>query len=147
MRLLSRNKKDIWYANRNSETYVVDSNNLKTGEKQQTYGTPAKIKASMSISSGANNLGSQGMVTIEPWGLTTAYTHNAITEDMNCPLNEEAILWYGREPTQIVTITKTVNGETVTEEQEVPVPNNFVVVRKAVSLNHLIYYLKEVDVS
>ena len=147
MRVLSRNKKELWYANRSSESYVVDSNNLKTGEKRQSYGTPVKMKASMSISSGANNLGSQGMVALDPWGLTTAYTHNAITEDMNCPLDEEALVWYERTPTRTVTTTKTVNGETVTEEVEVPVPHNFVVVRKAVSLNHLIYYLKEVDVS
>ena len=159
MRVLERNKKDLWFANRVSESYVTDTNGLKTGEKQQTYGTPQKIRVSMSMSSGANNLGSQGMVALDPYGLTTAYTHNAVTEDMNCPLDEEAIVWYEREPTTTEmrvtthTITETVDGEevtrTVTEEQEVevPVPYNFVVVRKAKSLNHLIYYLREVDVS
>jgi hypothetical protein len=147
MRVLSRNKKDLWFANRQSESYVTDTNGLKTGEKQQTYATPQKIRVSMSMSSGANNLGSQGMATLEPFGITTAYTHNAVTEDMNCPMDEEALVWYEIEPTRTVTVTKTVNGETVTEEQEVPVPHNFVVVRKAKSLNHLIYYLKEVDVS
>ena len=147
MRVLQRNKKDLWFANRTGETLVVDGNGLKTGEREQTYGTPQKIRVSMSMSSGANNLGSQGMVTLDPYGLTTAYTHNAITEDMNCPMTEESIVWYGIEPTRTVTVTKTVNGETVTEEQTVSVPHNFKVVRKAVSLNHLIYYLKEVDVS
>jgi hypothetical protein len=147
MRVLQRNKKDLWFANRTGETLVVDDNGLKTGEREQTYGTPQKIRVSMSMSSGANNLGSQGMVTLDPYGLTTAYTHNAITEDMNCPMTEESIVWYGIEPTRTVTVTKTVNGETVTEEQTVSVPHNFKVVRKAVSLNHLIYYLKEVDVS
>ena len=147
MRVLQRNKKDLWFANRTGETLVVDGNGLKTGEREQTYGTPQKIRVSMSMSSGANNLGSQGMVTLDPYGLTTAYTHNAITEDMNCPMTEESIVWYGIEPTRTVTVTKTVNGEIVTEEQTVSVPHNFKVVRKAVSLNHLIYYLKEVDVS
>lgn len=147
MRLLSRNKRELWYANRASESYVVDANGLKTGEKEQIYGTPVKMKASMSISSGANNLGSQGMVTLDPYGITTAYTHNAVTEDMNCPLDEEAIVWYGRQPTRTVTVSRVVNGETVTEDEEEPVPFNFRVVRKARSLNHLIYYLKEVDAS
>lgn len=159
MRLLSRNKKELWYANRVSESYVVDDNGLKTGEKSETYETPVKMKASMSISSGANNLGSQGMVALDPWGLTTSYTHNAVTEDMNCPLNEEALVWYGIEPTRIVpetmtrTVTEIVDGEEVTSvvtetvEKEVSVPHNFKVVRKATSLNHLIYYLREVDVS
>ena len=155
MRVLERNKKELWFANRLSESYVTDANGLKTGEKQQNYGTPQKLKASMSISSGANNLGSQGMVALDPYGLTTAYTHNAITEDMNCPLDEEALVWYERTPTVTETRTRTVeetiDGEvtthTITEEVEVPVPHNFKVVRKAKSLNHLIYYLKEVDVS
>lgn len=147
MRVLERNKQDLWFANRTGESYVTDGNGLKTGEKEQTYGNPQKIRVSMSMSSGANNLGSQGMVTLDPYGLTTAYTHNAITEDLNCPMDEEAIVWYGINPTRTVTVTRTVNGETVTEEQEVPVPYNYRVVRKAQSLNHLIYYLKEVDAS
>ena len=159
MRVLERNKTDLWFANRVSESYVTDTNGLKSGEKQQSYDTPQKIRVSMSMSSGANNLGSQGMVTLDPYGITTAYTHNAVTEDMNCPLDEEALVWYERTPTVTETrsvtrtITETVDGEeverTVTEEQkvEVPVPHNFVVVRKAKILNHLIYYLREVDVS
>ena len=135
MRVLARNKQDIWYSNRSSESYVVDTNGLKTGEKTQTYGTPVKTKMSMAISSGANNLGSQGMAILDPQGITTAYTHKAITEDMNCLMSEESHVWYGIEPTTIVN------------NKEVAVPYNFTVVRKAKSLNHLIYYLKEVDVS
>lgn len=147
MRLLAQNKQNLWYANRASESYVVDANGLKTGEKQQTYSTPVKVRMSMAISSGANNLGSQGMANLEPYGITTAYTHRAVTEDLACPMNEESRVWYGIEPTRTMTVTKTVNGETVTENVEVPVPHNFSIVRKARSLNHLIFYLKEVDVS
>ena len=88
----------------------------------------------MAISSGANNLGSQGMVTLDPYGITTAYTHKAITEDLNCGMDEESKVWYGIEQTKVV------------EGQTVDVPHNFKVVRKAKSLNHLIFYLKEVDV-
>ena len=135
MRLLSRNKREMWYANRIDEAEVTDEHGLLTGEKEELYGEPVRMRVVMSISSGANNLGSQGMVTLDPYGITTAYTHNAITEDMNCPLNEEALIWYGRTP------TKVVNGVTVN------VPHNFKVVRKAKSLNHMIYYLREVDVS
>ena len=135
MRVLARNKQDIWYANPTGETnYVTDSNGLKTGEKDYTYGIPVKCRMSMAISSGANNLGSQGMVTLDPYGITTAYTHRAITEDMNCAMFEESYVWYGIEPTRIV------------DGNEVAVPHNFKVVRKAKSLNPLIFYLKEVDV-
>ena len=147
MRILSRNKQDLWYANpTGTTTYKTDGNGLKTGEKEITYGTPVKTRMSMAISSGANNLGSQGIATVEPYGIVTGYTHRAVTEDINCPMGEESHIWFGILPTHIETVTKTVNGQTVTEDVEVPNPHNFVVVRKAKSLNHLIYYLKEVDV-
>lgn len=135
MRVLARNKKDIWYANPVATTYVTDNNGLKTGEKEITYGTPVKEKMSMAISSGANNLGSQGIASLEPFGIVTGYTARAVTEDLNCPMSEESHVWYGIEP------TAEIDGETV------QVPHNYTVVRKAKSLNHLIYYLKEVDVS
>lgn len=147
MRVLSRNKKVLWYANRVSDSYVTDNNNLKTGEKRQTYSTPVKTMMSMAISSGANNLGSQGIASLEPYGIVTGYTARAVTEDLNCSMDEQSKIWYGIEPTHTETRTTIVNGETVTEDVEVPNPHNYVVVRKAISLNHLIYYLKEVDVA
>ena len=147
MRILSRNKKDIWYANRLSDSYVTDNNGLKTGEKRQTYGTPVKARMSMAISSGANNLGSQGIAELEPYGIVTGYTARAVTEDMTCTMDEQSRVWYGILPTHTETRTQTVNGQTTTVDVEVPNPHNYTVVRKAKSLNHLIFYLKEVDVS
>lgn len=135
MRVLARNKRDLWYANPISSSYVTDNNGLKTGEKMMAYGDPAKVRMSMAISSGANNLGSQGIATLEPYGIVTGYTARAVTEDLNCPMEEQSRIWYGIEPTAVV------------EGKTVPVPYNYTVVRKARSLNHLIYYLKEVDVS
>lgn len=147
MRLLNRNKKDIWYATRSSSSYVTDNNGLKTGEIEQTYGTPVKARMSMAISSGANNLGSQGIADLDPYGIITGYTARAVTEDLNCTMDEESRVWYGILPYHTETQTITVNGQTTTQEVEVPNPHNYKVVRKARSLNHLIYYLKEVDVS
>ena len=147
MRLLERNKKDLWFANRIGSSHIIDENGLVTPEKQQTYGEPVKVRMSMAISSGANNLGSQGIAELEPWGIVTGYTARAVTEDLNCPMDEESRIWYGIEPTEIKTISRVVNGITITEEVTVNVPHNYTVVRKAKSLNHLIYYLKEVDAS
>ena len=142
MHVLERNKEYLWYANPTGEEYVTDANGYKTGERKITYETPTKVKMSMAISSGANNLGSQGMAELERYGIATGYTHRAVTDDMDCPMGEESLVWYKIEPTR--TVEETVDGQTV--ETEVPVPHNFKVVRKAQSLNHLIYYLKEVDV-
>lgn len=142
MHVLGRNKEYLWYANPTGEEYVTDANGYKTGERKITYATPTKVKMSMAISSGANNLGSQGMAELERYGIATGYTHRAVTDDMDCPMGEESLVWYKIEPTR--TVEETVDGQTV--ETEVSVPHNFKVVRKAQSLNHLIYYLKEVDV-
>ena len=139
MRILSRNKQDLWYANPTGVTYATDSNGFKTGEKTIAYGTAVKTRMSMAISSGANNLGSQGIANVEPYGIVTGYTHRAVTEDLTCTMGEESKVWYGIEPTKTVIN----NGVSTT----VAVPHNFEVVRKAKSLNHLIYYLKEVDVA
>lgn len=146
MRVLSRNKQDIWYANPTGMTYKTDANGLKTGEKEITYGSAVKERMSMAISSGANNLGSQGIAEIEPYGIVTGYTHRAVTYDMNCPIAEESRIWFGVLPTEEVQVQQTVNGQTTTVTQTVAVPHNFEVVRRAESLNHIIYYLKEVDV-
>ena len=146
MRLLSRNKKDVWFANPTSVSYATDTNGFKTGEKTITYGNAEKARMVVSVSSGANNLGSQGMATVEPYGITTGYTHRAVTENLNCAMSEESKVWYGRTPTTTVSVQRTVDGKTVTVEETVANPHNFVVVRKEVSMNHLIYYLKEVDV-
>ena len=146
MHVLGRNKEYLWYANPTGEEYVTDANGYKTGERKITYATPTKVKMSMAISSGANNLGSQGMAELERYGIATGYTHRAVTDDMDCPMGEESLVWYKIEPTRIETRERIINGQRQEVQTLIPVPHNFKVVRKAQSLNHLIYYLKEVDV-
>lgn len=146
MHVLGRNKEYLWYANPTGEQYVTDANGYKTGERKITYETPTKVKMSMAISSGANNLGSQGMAELERYGIATGYTHRAVTDDMDCPMGEESLVWYKIEPTRIETRERIINGQRQEVQTLIPVPHNFKVVRKAQSLNHLIYYLKEVDV-
>lgn len=127
MHTLNRNKQDLWYSLKiRTEEVRDEQTGLLTGEHRVIYSEPVETRMSMSISSGANNLGSQGMVTLDPYGITTAYTHRMVTHDMNCPINEESLIWIGRTPT---------DGA-----------HNFKVVRVARSLNHIIYYVKEVDV-
>lgn len=146
MRLLERNKQTLWFANPASSTWRTDANGLKTGEKGITYGEQKSARMSIAISSGANNLGSQGLAELEEFGIDTGYTHRASTEDMNCEMGEESIVWYGIPHEQIVEEQIQVDGEMKTVQTTVPTKHNFQVVRVARSLTHLIYYLKEVDV-
>jgi len=144
VRILSRNKQKLWFSNPYGIDPVVDENGHRTGEKNNLYGKPIKARMSLAISSGANNLGSQGMADLEPYGVTTGYTHRATTEDMNCPMNEGSIIW-----TESLdeTLWEDMTEEEFSEQMDELLPAyRFRVVRKAKSLNHLIYYLKEVDV-
>ena len=131
MHVLGRNEQAVWYSNPTGVDSPILIDGRETGEYQKAYGTPTKIRASFAISSGANNLGSQGMAELQKYGITTAYTHRMVTHDLKCPVNEESLIWYGIEP-----------GTTYDA-----VPHNFKVVRNSRSLNHMIYYLKECDVS
>lgn len=154
MRCLKRNQRDVWYARRTGSGYVTDTNGLKTGEKAQSYGTPQKLRMNMEIVAGSNR-----NAALESYGIVTDYSARAVTDDLNCQMDEECIVWFGREPTQTRTrtvtrtVTETVDGEETTREiteevtEEVPVPHNYVVVRKVPSLNSLTYHLREVEVS
>lgn len=147
MRTLKKNRQDVWFAVHLSKTPVRDANGHRSGENSQTYGEPQKASMSWADASGAIGLGSSGMATLELYGIVTNYTAKAITEDMNCEMDKDSKVWHGIEPTKTVTVTRTENGETITEEQEVPVPHNYVVVRKVPSLNLIAYYLREVNAS
>ena len=147
MRLLARNKKELWYANRVSESYVTDANGLKTGEKTQEYGTPVKVRMSIFAAGNMNAIGAQNGANLDPYGITHQYTYKAIIEGTDCPMDEECRVWFGIKPTRMVEQERTVNGRTVTVMVEVPVPHNFKVLRKAPGLNQTVYYLKEADVS
>lgn len=131
MHVLERNKQTLWFANKTDEGYVTDANGFKTGDKDIQYTEPVQVRMSMAISSGANNLGSQGMAELEQYGIVSAYTHRMTTDNLNCPITEESLIWYRKTP-----------GETFDE-----VPHNFKVVRIARSDNHVTYYVKEADVS
>ena len=67
---------------------------------------------------------SLGRAELESFGINSGYTHTIVTDDMECPIDEHTIIWYGVEPTK---------------------PHNYVVIRKAVALNHIIYALEQVN--
>ena len=146
MRLLYRSKKTLWYANPTGSTYHTDENGLKSGEKKIAYGTPAECRMGIEEYPSGSAMGS-ARYELERYGIDGGCNYRAITENKACGMAEDRVVWYGRSPTETVTVTKIVNGETVTEEQEKPVPYNLRVIRKVPTENVIVYFLKEVDVS
>lgn len=126
------NKTTIWYSNviKGENVPVLDKHGLMTGERVPKYTTPTPIRVALSESIGLNNLTAQGVAELRAYGITTNYTHRMITEDMNCPINEESIVWHERDP----------------GDDPYATPYNFRIVRVSKTLNYKMYYLRQVDV-
>lgn len=125
------NKTTIWYSNliRGETEPILDRHGLKTGDYRQKYTPPVALWAVLSESIGLNNLTAQGVADLKPYGVVTNYTHRMITEDMDCPMDEESIIWNGTNP----------------GDNPYDVPYNFKVVRVSKTLNYKMYYLRQVD--
>lgn len=124
------NKTTIWYSNLiHGETeMMLDSHGLMTGSTAPKYTTPQAVRVALSESIGLNNLSAQGIAELAPYGVQTNYTHRMITEDMECPIDEESIVWHDRDP----------------GDNPYDVPFNFKVIRVSKTLNYKMYYLRQV---
>lgn len=116
MHTLARNERTFYYATYQGKTKQYDADGNYTGVTPATYSDP--IEAKMNISAAL------GRAELENFGITSGYTHTIITDDMDCAMDENSIIWYG--------IPTTEN-------------HNYVVVRRAKSLNHIVYALQEVS--
>lgn len=125
MRMLLKNKRTIYYALYTGKTENVDSYGNKTGEYVENYSAPIELKINVSAA--------RGSLDLEQFGINTQYTKTMVTDDLNCPIDEESILWIDRVPDS--------NGEAGS------VKHNYAVVQVAKSLNQITYAIKEVSVS
>ena len=120
MRGLERNKTTFYYATVTGETDVVDDDGLYTGETTITYSTPVEIRGHVSPASGS--------VMAEVFGLDSAYSKAIVIDDPDCPIDETSVLW--------INTPATDSGGVL--------PYNYVVRRKAVSRNYVVYAVEEV---
>lgn len=118
MRELEINKQLIHYALFQGYTDAVDSNGYKTGEKTKSYSDPVALRINVSPA--------RGNADREVFGIELAYSRTLTTDKLDCPIDVETILWIGRNTTE---------------------PHNYVVVRKAKSLNDIVYAIREVTLS
>lgn len=116
MRSVQRNKQPIWYALRLSSTEVIDEYGNATGEFVEQYSVPMKLNINVGVP--------KGQITLERFGLNDNYTRVLATTDMNCPLQEDSILWIGIPATE---------------------RNNYVVKKIMPAINQLLIGLEEVN--
>lgn len=118
MRSLERNKRQIHYALYLGTEDNYDEAGNKTGESTPVYSETTELDVNVSAAAGEE--------AVNAFGLFTAYTRTITVTDTDCPIAENTIVWFG------VPITE---------------PHNYIVTRKAVSKNSIMYALQEVTVS
>jgi len=119
MRLLRRNKQQIYYALYEDKESVYDDYGNETGEYELSYTDPKPLMVSVSAANGES--------VTRQFGNIEKYDRVIITDDMNCPIDENSILWIDQTDT-----TK---------------PHDYVVKRVARSLNSISYAVSKVNIS
>lgn len=115
MRMLKRNRREIWYANPTGASHMeTDEWGNETGEETEVFDEP--VRALLNISSAV------GQEAIEVFGSNTNYTRT-IAAPVDCPIQERARIWYGRDMSE---------------------PHNYVVRKVADGLDSKLFALSEV---
>ena len=123
MHTLARNKTTIWYATLTDKTELLDEYGNRTGQFQLTYSDPQPVAMSIRWDDGA--------VRLEGFGLNASARRRMVTDDLNCPIGIDSILWIGIEPDEYGTVA-----------------HNFVVCEAPQkSLTQIVYIVEEVNVS
>lgn len=121
MKVLNRNKQPFQYRQYIGKTDYVDSEGNKTGEKVVSRSEPITAYASISPASGYSQT--------EQFGTLEGYDKVIVTDDMNCPINENSVI-------NIENVVATASA-----------PYDYVVKRVAKSLNYISIAIAKVDVS
>lgn len=118
MKCIGINKQTLYYALFKEKSEIVDSYGYPTGEYEEKYYDPVAVRMNVSPANGHARL--------KEFGIMEDYTHVACTDDMNCPISEDSIIWYGVSTSE---------------------PYNYRVAWISRSLNSISYGLKKVTVS
>lgn len=124
MRDLKRNQKTIYYKLLIGKEDILDEDGNISGDYNPIYGDLKCIEISVSANKGTSETNA--------FGTDLDYDRTLSTSDVSCEIDEYTILWLDdANPTSTLT----------------PDPYNYYVVKKAVSLNQIVYAIKKVDVS
>ena len=123
---------------------VTDEYGNENGERIPQYAEAVQMWANISPASGQNQ--------VEQFGNLDSYDRVIVTHDMDCPIDENTVLFLDSEPeyTTVTTNETTGNGdlnETETSETSYQVPKyDYIVKRVARSLNSISIAVRKVEV-
>lgn len=86
----TRNDSPFYYCLYSDKIPIVDEYGNETGENQVVYAAPVKMYANISPASGA--------AQTEQFGNLENYDKVIVTRDMDCPIDENSVLFIDKEP-------------------------------------------------
>ncbi len=123
MKCLERNKRDFYYSLFDKKEPVTDEKGRRAGSRL-VYKSPVKMSANISSAQGEN----QAM----QFGISEKYDKVIVTADMNCPIDENTVLFVDKSPEF--------------DEDDNPI-FDYIVKEVAKSLNSSAYAIEKVKVS
>ena len=90
MKLQKRNLKPIWYCLYKGKDPITDDQGYETGEYEVTYFDPVEVKVNVSPATGWSQVGM--------FGNQESYDKVIVTDDINCPIDENTVLFIDKEP-------------------------------------------------
>lgn len=146
MKGLKRNKQRFYYCllNPDVQEYALDEHGNETGEVIPEYYGAVEAWANISPATGQSNT--------EQFGNFDDYDRVIVTAEMDCPIDENTVLFVDVEPSYTTIQTHRIeNPDTVLggdlEETEYQLPKyNYIVKRIARSLNVISIAIRKVDV-
>lgn len=102
MRNLQRNNRLIEYQLYMGKTPNVDPDGFETGESTTTYGERTPMKVNISPAT--------GYAQVEAFGTLDGYDHVIVTHRMDCPINEESIVWFDGKQYVVRRVAKSLNS-------------------------------------
>jgi len=125
MKTLNRNKQTFYYATYTSDTEIMDGD-LHTFENATSYGPWTEFRANISPARGESSA--------DVFGADVNYDRVIVTEDLSCPIDEHTVLAIDIAPN-------------TRETASVPPVYDYIVTKKAKSLNFIQYAVAKVKVN
>ena len=90
MRTMRINKRPLYYCLYADKEEIVDEYGNLSGESRVTYADPVQMLANISQATGQSNT--------EQFGNLENYDKVIVTDDLNCPIDENSVLFIDKEP-------------------------------------------------
>lgn len=90
MRTMERNKQSFFYLLYDRKEPVTDEDGNETGEETVVYKPAVSFRANVSAATGASQ--------VEQFGSLTGYDKVIVTDDLDCPIDENTVLFLDKEP-------------------------------------------------